>query len=408
MLASVFAHLPPSIRGILESLPVNLRSGLEEIRVRQDRPLEIVFDRRCAFVTREGLTDADASRAYRPSREECKSLLELLTRHSFYSFEEELKRGFITIPGGHRVGLAGRVVLEGGSVKHIRDVSSFNIRIARELPGAGKPVLPHLLDREADTVHHTLLISPPQLGKTTLIRDLARMISSGETAFPAAGGEGGPGGAGASPGGGSRTGTSCGPGLTGGTGGTGISSAGAGPEAGSREPAAPRPAAQHSPRRSAGWKVGIVDERSEIAASERGVPRFDLGPRTDVLDGCPKAEGMMMMIRSMSPEVLIVDEIGRQEDAEAIREALHAGIRIIATAHGRDLGDVLRRPALRELLESGVFGRYVILGRSAAGGRRVQVLDGDGRQLAVFGAYRAPAEEKPSGWETIFSTGGRG
>ncbi|MGX4584679.1 stage III sporulation protein AA [Paenibacillus chitinolyticus] len=395
MLASVFAHLPASIRGILESLPVNLRSGLEEIRVRQDRPLEIVFDRRCAFVTPEGLTDADASRAYRPSREECKSLLELLTRHSFYSFEEELKRGFITIPGGHRVGLAGRVVLEGGSVKHIRDVSSFNIRIARELPGAGKPVLPHLLDREADTVHHTLLISPPQLGKTTLIRDLARMISSGEAAFPAAGGPGaGPCG---NPGGGT--------GLPGGTG--SARPTGAGPEAGSREPA-PRLAAQYSPRRSAGWKVGIVDERSEIAASERGVPRFDLGPRTDVLDGCPKAEGMMMMIRSMSPEVLIVDEIGRQEDAEAIREALHAGIRIIATAHGRDLGDVLRRPALRELLESGVFGRYVILGRSVAGGRRVQVLDGDGRQLAVFGAYCAPAEEKPSGWETLFSTSGRG
>ncbi|MEC0249558.1 stage III sporulation protein AA, partial [Paenibacillus chitinolyticus] len=232
MLASVFAHLPVSIRGILESLPAHLRAGLEEIRIRQDRPLEIVFDRRCAFVTREGLTDADASRAYRPSREECKSLLELLTRHSFYSFEEELKRGFITIPGGHRVGLAGRVVLEGGSVKHIRDVSSFNIRIARELPGAGKPVLPHLLDREADTVHHTLLISPPQLGKTTLIRDLARMISSGETPLPAAGGPGaGPCG---KPGGG--------PGLPDGPGSIRISSTGAGLEAGSREPAR-RPAA---------------------------------------------------------------------------------------------------------------------------------------------------------------------
>ncbi|EGL16734.1 MULTISPECIES: stage III sporulation protein AA [unclassified Paenibacillus] len=397
MLASVFAHLPASIRGILESLPAHLRSGLEEIRIRQDRPLEIVFDRRCAFVTREGLTDADASRAYRPSREECKSLLELLTRHSFYSFEEELKRGFITIPGGHRVGLAGRVVLEGGNVKHIRDVSSFNIRIARELPGAGKPVLPHLLDREADTVHHTLLISPPQLGKTTLIRDLARMISSGETPLPAAGGPGaGPCG---NPGGG--------PGLPGGPGSTRTSSTGSGLEAGSREPAR-RPSAPDRPQRRAGWKVGIVDERSEIAASERGVPRFDLGPRTDVLDACPKAEGMMMMIRSMSPEVLIVDEIGRHEDAEAIREALHAGIRIIATAHGRDLGDVKRRPVLRELLESGVFGRYVILGRSAAGGRLVQVLDGDGRQLAVFGAYNAPAEGKPSGWETLFSTGGRG
>ncbi|MFS0837767.1 stage III sporulation protein AA [Paenibacillus sp. 1P03SA] len=404
MLASVFAHLPASIRGVLESLPEHLRGGLEEIRIRQDRPLEIVFDRSSAFVTRDGLPDTEASRAYRPSREECKTLLELLTRHSFYSFEEELKRGYITIPGGHRVGLAGRVVLEGGSVKHIRDVSSFNIRIARELPGAGKPVLPHLLDPESGSVHHTLLISPPQLGKTTLIRDLARMISSGE----ADGGEGGPGsGSGAPPGGtggGSRAGTGGAPGLPGGAGNP-PSAAGSG--AGNPDFARPC-AAPEAPRRSTGWKVGIVDERSEIAASERGVPRFDLGPRTDVLDACPKAEGMMMMIRSMSPEVLIVDEIGRYEDAEAIREALHAGIRVIATAHGRDLDDVKRRPALGGLLEGGVFGRYVILGRSAAGGRLVHVLDGEGRQLAVFGAYRAPAAEKSGGWNTIFSTGGRG
>ncbi|SEG15729.1 stage III sporulation protein AA [Paenibacillus sp. UNC499MF] len=407
MLASVFAHLPASIRGVLESLPEHLRAELEEIRIRQDRPLEIVFDRSCAFVTRDGLPDTEASRAYRPSREECKTLLELLTRHSFYSFEEELKRGYITIPGGHRVGLAGRVVLEGGSVKHIRDVGSFNIRIARELPGAGKPVLPHLLDPESGSVHHTLLISPPQLGKTTLIRDLARLISSGEACLPAAGCEGGPGGTGASPGGGSRAGTSGGPGLPGGVGGAGNPFSGAGSAARNPDPARPC-AARETPRRSNGWKVGIVDERSEIAASERGVPRFDLGPRTDVLDACPKAEGMMMMIRSMSPEVLIVDEIGRYEDAEAIREALHAGIRVIATAHGRDLDDVKRRPALGGLFESGVFGRYVILGRSAAGGRLVHVLDGEGRQLAVFGAYRTPAAEKAGGWNTIFSTGGRG
>src|SRR5690606_12747541 len=110
--------------------------------------------------------------------------------------------------------------------------------------------------------------SPPQLGKTTLIRDLARMISYGDTL-----------------------------------------------DNGSLKLGSP------------GMKVGIVDERSELAACVRGIPLFDVGPRTDILDGCPKAEGMMMLIRSMSPEVIIVDEIGRPEDTEAIREALHAGIR---------------------------------------------------------------------------------
>lgn len=172
--------------------------------------------------------------------------------------EEELRKGFITIPGGHRIGLAGRTVLSGGGVEHLRDITGFNVRIAREVPGIADGVLPYLLDKGRQRMMHTLILSPPQHGKTTLLRDLARQISLGEL--------------------------------------------------GKREGIRP------------GLKVGIVDERSEIAGSRRGVPAFDVGPRTDVLDGCPKAEGMMMMIRSLSPDVLIADEIGRPEDAEAVTE----------------------------------------------------------------------------------------
>ena len=76
-------------------------------------------------------------------------------------------------------------------------------------------------------------------------------------------------------------------------------------------------------------KVGIVDERSEIAGCVKGIPQYDFGTRVDVLDACPKAEGMMMMIRSMSPDILIVDEIGRKEDSEAIMEAVHAGVQLL-------------------------------------------------------------------------------
>ncbi|MVP00166.1 stage III sporulation protein AA [Paenibacillus lutrae] len=322
MLDNVLIHLPAAVRAAVASLPASLLHVVEEIRIREERPLEIVYDKGCAFVTRDGRQTAVADDAYRPTHEECRGLLELLTRHSFYSFEEELKRGYITMPGGHRVGLAGQVVLEGGQVKHIREVSSFNIRIARELKGAGSPLLPYLIHTESGCVHHTLVVSPPQQGKTTLIRDLARLISSGE----------------------------------------GISSVTGG----------------------IGYKVGVVDERSEIAAAVKGVPKFDLGPRTDVLDACPKAEGMMMMIRSMSPEVLIVDEIGRPEDAEAIHEAVHAGIRIIATAHGRDLADIRKRPVLRGLLADGVFGRCTVLGRSGGGQRNMQVYDAAGKLMAAL------------------------
>jgi stage III sporulation protein AA len=298
MFEGIEEWLPRQIRMAITQLSGDIRNSLEEIRIREKRPLEIVYKGQYGFVTSLGKVCLNPQEAIHPTREECARLLDMLTNHSVYSYEEELKRGYITIAGGHRIGLAGRTVLELGSVKLIRNISSFNIRIAREVLDCGKKVLPALLDLESQTIHHTLVISPPQKGKTTLIRDLTRLISYGYW------GEG---------------------------------------------------------ANMRGLKVGVVDERSELAACVGGVPTFDLGPRTDVLDGCPKAEGMMMMIRAMSPEVIVVDEIGREEDATAIYEALHAGIRIMASAHGQDLNDIRQRPVMQHLITSEVFSRYVIL-----------------------------------------------
>jgi stage III sporulation protein AA len=290
--------MPRLIRQAIHQLSDDIREALEEIRIRENRPLEIVYKGQYGFVTAQGNISMISKDAIHPTREDCAKLLDLLTNHSVYSYEEELKRGFITIAGGHRIGLAGRTVLEQGHVKHIRNVSSFNIRIAREVLDCAKIVLPALLDLDSDTIHHTLVISPPQKGKTTLIRDLARLISYGYWGI--------------------RTNLQ-------------------------------------------GLKVGIVDERSELAACSQGVPSFDVGPRTDVMDGCPKAEGMMMMIRALSPDVIVVDEIGREEDAMAIHEALHAGIRIIASAHGHNLEDIRHRPVMRTLIENKIFSRYIIM-----------------------------------------------
>lgn len=321
MLGTIEAMLPPVLRTTLSRLPQETLDALEELRIRQERPLEVVYADRYAFVTPAGGIGSNPQTAYRPSREDCQKLLELLTRHSLYSFEEELRRGYITVAGGHRVGLSGRAVLEAGAVKQIRDVTGFNIRIAREIIDCARQALPCVTDAENRTVHHTLVVSAPQQGKTTFLRDLARLISYGHW---------------------------------------------------------------QTPGMSGGLKVGIVDERSELAGCERGVPRFDVGPRTDVLDGCPKAEGMMMMIRSLSPHVLMADEIGRTEDAIAIREALHAGIRVIASAHGAGFSDIRQRPALRELIGEGVFGRIVFLRKQR---RRVmveRVCGSNGESIRMF------------------------
>ncbi|GFR36772.1 stage III sporulation protein AA [Insulibacter thermoxylanivorax] len=305
MLTTLFDILPDVLAGAVSRLAPSVLDSMEELRVREGRPLEVGFDGRYAFITASGeLTVSPSAACYRPDRQECMKLLDIVTNHSLYSFEEELRRGYITVRGGHRVGIAGRAVLDGGKVKLLRDISAFNIRIAREVKGAAEGIIRWLIDPLAGTVHHTLVISPPQCGKTTLIRDLARILSEGSWNQAQAFDEG---------------------------------------------------------RRLRGLKVGIVDERSEIAASVGGVPSFDLGPRTDVLDACPKAEGMMMMIRSLSPHVLVVDEIGRSEDAEAILEAMHAGIKVVATAHGRNPEEVKKRPGLAPLFTAPLFQRYVVL-----------------------------------------------
>ncbi|GGF76959.1 stage III sporulation protein AA [Paenibacillus albidus] len=320
---------PEKVRALLKRLPLPLLGLVEEIRIREGRPLEINYSGKYHFLSGNGTLTQHPGEAYKPDRDESHRLLDLISNHSLYTMEEELRKGFITIPGGHRIGLAGRTVLSAGGVEHLRDITGFNVRIAREVPGVADGVLPYLLDKGRQRIMHTLILSPPQHGKTTLLRDLARQISAGG----------------------------------------------------------------HSQREGfrQGMKVGIVDERSEIAGSRRGIPAFDVGPRTDILDGCPKAEGMMMMIRSLSPDVLIADEIGRMEDADAVTEALHAGISVVASAHGKEVAELVSRPGLGSLLEHKLFERYVILHRSEAG-LSFRILDSQRRGLLL-----APPGERLGG-----------
>ncbi|MDQ6421058.1 stage III sporulation protein AA [Paenibacillus sp. LHD-117] len=338
MLSHVSHLLPLELKRLLDGLPAEVKGQLEEIRIRENRPLEIAYSGQSRFVTPDSALRTDADHAVKPTAEQCRKLLERITNYSLYAMEEELRRGYITVSGGHRIGLAGRTILDGGSVRGIRGIGGFNIRIAREVIGAASHLLPKLLDRARATIGSTLILAPPQQGKTTLIRDIARTVSYGSW-----------------PGGESL--------------------------------------------KWRGRKVGIVDERSEIAACVRGIPTFDVGPRTDVMDACPKAEGMMMLLRSMSPEVLVVDEIGRLEDAEAIREASHAGVHVVATAHAYDIHDAKGRPELFKLIQEGTFAQVVELKRTPEGIMH--------RIIQLGGQQAAPQRNAEAQPQSLLSFAGR-
>lgn len=215
-----------------------------------------------------------------------------ICRYSVYSFEEEIAQGFITLDGGHRVGICGTAVTKNGVITSLKDISGLNIRIAHQVYGCAD----ELYDRVfSDGLHSLLLGGKPLSGKTTVLRDLARRLG------------------------------------------------------------------EHR-------RVVIIDSRNELSASVRGTPSFDVGLNTDVLCGCEKSAGIMLSIRSLSPEVIICDEIGNDE--AAIEQAMFCGVKIIASAHADSIEQLKKRPSTRGLVP--LFERVVVLGER---GRLIETID---------------------------------
>lgn len=310
LIETILAALPKPLRSLIQQLPKDDLNKLEEIRLRQGRPLVLGLERQDYFLNSQGELTADPLQGYVVSGDDIQRTTQLISNSSLYAIEEELKNGYITLPGGHRVGLTGKVLAEQGNVRTIKYLSGFNIRLSRPILGAADRVLKYLVTHGGD-FYHTMLISPPRCGKTTMLRDIIRQLSNG---IPSLGW----------------------PGVT----------------------------------------VGVVDERSEIAGCYRGVPQHDVGVRTDVLDACPKAAGMMMLIRSMSPKIIATDEIGRMADIEMLEEVFNAGVKVLTTVHGTGVQELMRRPALQRLLQMGVIERFVILSRTKGVGTVERIIDG--------------------------------
>ena len=119
-------------------------------------------------------------------------------------------------------------------------------------------------------------------------------------------------------------------------------------------------------------RVALIDERGEVAVMYRGKPQMDVGPRTDVLDACPKALGIPLVLRAMNPQVIAVDEITVPEDVKAMSLAAGCGVRLLATIHAADVAELLEKPLYRRLLEDRVFRMAVRITRTD-GGRAYEV-----------------------------------
>ena len=284
--------LPLALRQEAMALPPRERSRAEELRLRLGRPMTAVFPEGERPLGREPVTGRDLEQ-----------LLELASRASVHTVLDQLRRGYLTVEGGHRVGLCGTAVVREGELWNLRSLSSAAVRVARQALGAAEPVWDKLTGGEG-TLESTLILAPPGAGKTTLLRDLIRMASDGV-----------------------------------------------------RGPA---------------QRVGVADERGELAAVWNSRPQLEVGRCTDVLEGCPKAQGLMLLLRAMNPQILAADEITDPADIRALEAAAGCGAALLATAHGREREDLSRRPLYRELMAAGVFRRVVYI-RSQGGQRRYEV-----------------------------------
>ena len=267
---ALLKFMPAEIYKVLGKMAIGELLKVEELRMGAEKPIVVVNGNGCYYVNVYGELISDNKSGVRVSARDLEELFRLLCDGSVYAVEENIKNGFITANGGHRVGICGTFTYQNNRIESVRNISYINIRIAREVIGAAEGVVDIITDKG---LQNTLIVSPPGGGKTTLLRDICRLL----------GGDG-----------------------------------------------------FH-------YKVAVADERGEIAATYMGRQGNNIGPRTCVIDGCPKAVAMEMLLRGMGPDVVITDEIGNEDDERAVKRLLGCGIKVIASAHGKNFDDVKKR-----------------------------------------------------------------
>ena len=291
------------IQRALANLPVDVKKHTQEIRLRVNRPVSICCAEGTYFVGQEGrLVCRPVSNLLVADPNDMEESFRNLCSFSIYSHENEIKNGYITLSGGHRAGICGTAVLQSESICSVRNISSINLRISREIPGAANDLLDRL---EKRLMKGLLIVGAPASGKTTILRDISRQLSGG--------------------------------------------------------------------LRGNLKKVAVVDERGEIAGTYMGVPQNDLGCCSDVLDGYPKADGILLAVRTLSPQIVICDEIGSEKEVSAVEEGLNTGVTMIASIHAGSIDELMRRKQARRLLRTGAFSNIAVLDARRGPGKIAEI-----------------------------------
>ncbi len=291
--------LPDKIKYPISVISENFAFDINEVRLKRRRPLVLSTSDKRLFLKNNGTltTNFEEASVCIVEDDDLSEAVRRLCNYSIHAFQNELKNGFVTVCGGHRVGIVGTAVISAqGEISAIKNISSLNIRISREIEGAADEIVSSIF---GDRIRSVLIVGEPSSGKTTVLRDIARRLSGAEFGF---------------------------------------------------------------------LRVCIVDERSEIAATSEGISRNKLGVGCDVLDAYPKAEGMTIALRAMSPDVIICDEIGSDKDALAIESIANAGTKLVASIHAESFSGLLKRPQFQRLMATSVFETAVVLsGRETPG-----------------------------------------
>lgn len=295
-------EMADNMQGLLQYFPERLREsigtfgdGLTEIRLRRSKPIVLMRNSDMFFIDNNGrITKTFGSECAELSSAETDSFFYAICRNSVHSFQEDICSGFITLSGGHRVGLCGTAVIRDGKISNIKNISGFNVRISREVIGSGEEIYNKVF---CGGLKNVLIAGIPSSGKTTILRDLCRLL-------------------------------------------------------GSR------------------YKVSVIDERSELAAVYAGVPQNDVGINTDVFDGYSKADGLEAAVRVMSPDIIIFDEAGSQNEFGYMEHAINCGIRICASVHAASVEDIKRKLPFWP-----IFDHIVILGKFPKQGHRIYRTD---------------------------------